>query len=69
MTNDELEAQYERCQQWQDSDQWDFLALAYYVQGYLLNALHCFRCADALRVAAETEENAYDLATGKGGVT
>lgn len=59
MNNDELKQQFERCQRWQDPEQWDLLALAYYQRGYLLNALHCFRQADALRepvtVAVETE--------------
>jgi hypothetical protein len=56
MSNDELQAQFARCEQWQDPEQWDLLALAYYQRGYDLNAMHCFRLADALRacVAMET---------------
>lgn len=57
MSNDDLKAQFERCQEWQDAEQWDLLAIAYYGRGYLMNALHCFRQADACRaVAVETEE-------------
>jgi hypothetical protein len=57
LSNDELQAQFQRCEQWNDPEQWDWLALAYYQRGYLLNALHCFRRADACRVsvAVETE--------------
>lgn len=49
MTNKELSKQQERCEQWQDPEQWDLLALAYYQAGYELNALYCFRRADAIR--------------------
>lgn len=56
MSNEELKAQFARCVEWQDSEQWDLLAIAYYERGYLLNALHCLRQADACRaVAMETE--------------
>jgi hypothetical protein len=57
MSNDELQAQFQRCEIWQDAGQWDLLAMAYYARGYLLNALCCFKKADALRegVAVETE--------------
>ena len=58
MTNQELKDQWQRCEKWQDADQWDLLALAYYERGYYLNALHCFKKANALRspaVAVETE--------------
>jgi len=57
MTDQELKDQFEWCKVWQDSQQWDWLAMAYYARGYLLNALFCFRQADACRVVAvETEE-------------
>lgn len=59
MNNQELREQFDRCKQWQDPDQWDYLGLAYYQRGYDLNALDCFHRADALRqpiaVAVETE--------------
>jgi hypothetical protein len=55
MSDDELKAQFERCEIWQDAEQWDLLAMAYYARGYLLNALCCFNKADACRVAVETE--------------
>lgn len=49
MSNQELQEQYQRCKQWQDPEQWECLALAYYARGYALNALHCFRQADSCR--------------------
>ena len=57
MTNDELQAQFNRCQEMQDAGQWEVLALAYYERGYYLNAIFCFDQADKLRrpVAVETE--------------
>ncbi len=56
MTNDELRTQFARCQEWQDAEQWELLALAYLQRGYELNALHCCRQAQACRaVAVETE--------------
>lgn len=53
----DLKAQFEMCQKWNDPEQWDALAMLYYQRGYLLNALHCFKRADACRasVAVETE--------------
>lgn len=45
----DLQAQFKRCETWQDPDQWDTLALLYYQRGYYLNALHCFGRADACR--------------------
>ena len=49
--------QFKRCEQWNDPDQWDALAMMYYIRGYLLNAYHCFKRADAVRVgvAVQTE--------------
>ncbi|MCZ2076183.1 MAG: hypothetical protein LC130_14425 [Bryobacterales bacterium] len=56
MSNDELKAQFARCQEWQDPRQWELLAVAYYQRGYKLNAMHCFEQADKCRaVAVETE--------------
>lgn len=55
MSNDELKAQFARCQEWQDPRQWELLAVAYYQRGYKLNAMHCFEQADKCRaVAVET---------------
>ena len=53
----DLQEQFRLCEQWNDSQQWDWLALAYYARGYLMNARYCFKRADALRasVAVETE--------------
>lgn len=47
----DLQEQFRLCEQWNDSQQWDWLALAYYSRGYVLNALHCFKRADAIRAA------------------
>lgn len=57
MSNEELQAQFKRCEVWQDAEQWNLLAMAYYARGYLLNAVCCFNRADACRavVAMETE--------------
>ncbi len=61
MTNDELVEQFKRCEQWNDPEQWELLALAYYQRGYYLNAICCFERADACRnivlvpVSVETE--------------
>lgn len=49
----DLQEQFRLCEGWDDSQQWDWLALAYYSRGYLLNALHCFRRADAVRARYE----------------
>lgn len=57
MSNEELQDHFALCKKWQDAEQWDLLGIAYYGRGYLLNALHCFKQADACRsvVAVETE--------------
>lgn len=47
----DLQEQFRLCEQWNDSQQWDWLALAYFSRGYLMNALCCFRRADAIRAA------------------
>lgn len=60
----DFRAQFQRCVEWNDPEQWEVLAILYYQSGYNLNALHCFERADACRrvlaishlpVAAETE--------------
>lgn len=45
----DLQAQFKRCEEWNDPEQWDALAMLYYQRGYLLNACHCFKRADACR--------------------
>ena len=53
MTNEELKEQFERCKEWQDPKQWDLLGMAYDARGFAMNALYCFRQAEALRTEAE----------------
>jgi hypothetical protein len=55
VTNQELQQQFERCQEWQDADQFDYLAIEYHRRGYSLNALACFKRADELRDVAFAE--------------
>jgi hypothetical protein len=56
MTDQELQAQFQRCQKWQDAEQWKELALQYAARGYDLNARHCFELADQLSaVTVETD--------------
>jgi hypothetical protein len=55
MTDTELQQQFERCQEWQDADQFDMLAIEYHRRGYSLNALACFKRADELRGVAFAE--------------
>ena len=57
MNNEDLQAQFKRCEAWNDPEQWDLLGMAYYQRGYWLNALCCFKRADTclIRVAVETE--------------
>lgn len=62
MTNEELKQQHERCEQWNDPDQWDMLALLYYQRGYLLNARRCFKKADEIRGVAFAEAFPVELA-------
>ena len=52
----DLEAQGKLCEKWNDPDQWDFLGVAFYVRGFYLNALHCFKRADAIREGALAEQ-------------
>jgi cytochrome c-type biogenesis protein CcmH/NrfG len=61
MNNQELKAQFKRCQVWNDPEQWDLLGLAYYQRGYVLNALRCFKLADACRPHAVTVETGIEV--------
>lgn len=45
----DFQAQFKLCEQWGDPDQWDALAILYYQRGFMLNAYHCFKRADACR--------------------
>lgn len=47
----DLIEQFRLCEQWDDPEQWDALALLYYQRGYYLNALCCFQRADAVRAS------------------
>lgn len=56
----DFQAQFQRCVEWNDPEQWDALAILYYQRGHFLNAVHCFQQADQAReaqvcVAMETE--------------
>lgn len=53
MTNDELQQQFRRCQEWQDARQWELLGVAYYQRGYQMNARYCFVQADQCAEKAE----------------
>jgi hypothetical protein len=55
MTDQELKQQYQKCQLWNDANQWDALAVEFYRRGYTLNALVCFRNADDIRGCAFSE--------------
>ena len=49
MTNQELREQFARCIEWNDPDQWDYLAVFFFAAGFTLNAAHCWQRADLLR--------------------
>lgn len=49
MTDTELQHQFTLCEKWNDADQWDALAHAYFARGYYLTSAACFRRADELR--------------------
>lgn len=49
MSDEQLTQQFKLCQQWDDPEQWELLAMAYYHRGYLLNASRCFQNADACK--------------------
>lgn len=55
MTDQQLQEQFARCEQWNDADQWDALAHMYFARGYKLNAAECFRRADEIRGCAFAE--------------
>jgi len=50
MTDQQLKESFDYCKWVNEPEQWELLALAYYQRGYVLNALHCFKRADACRV-------------------
>jgi len=49
MSNEELQTQFKRCEEWQDPEQWDILGVLYFERRYYLNAGVCFKRADAIR--------------------
>lgn len=51
MTDQQLKQSFDYCKKANDPGQWDLLAMAYYQRGYELNALYCFKQADACREA------------------
>jgi len=56
MSTEELKQTFEYCERANDPEQWELLAMAYYQRGFLLNALHCFKQADAIREGALAEQ-------------
>ncbi len=48
-TGEELQAQFKKCEGWNDPEQWEALAMLYYSHGYLVNAKVCFERADKAR--------------------
>jgi hypothetical protein len=50
MCNQDLIDKFQRCEQWQDADQWDALGMLYFQRGFMLNAGVCFQRADACRL-------------------
>ena len=52
MTNPELIAQFARCVEWQDAEQWIALAAEYATRGYYDNAARCLRLAEAAKFTA-----------------
>lgn len=56
MNDSELQVQFKRCQEWEDPEQWELLAIAYFERGYYLNAIQCFKNADkAKRIPKQLE--------------
>lgn len=55
----DLQAQFQRCVEWNDAKQWESLAMLYYQRGYLLNAAHCFERVEACRVVVVETEPTY----------
>jgi hypothetical protein len=62
MTNQELITQFRRCIEWNDPDQWDCLALAFFRAGFPLNAAECFNRADTIRGCAFAEAFPVEVA-------
>lgn len=58
MSNQELQDQFKRCEEWQDPEQWDILGMLYFERKYYLNADVCFKRADAIRVAVAVHAEA-----------
>jgi len=49
-TDEALAAQFRRCEQWQDADQWEALGHLYHQKyPHCMNAGYCWRKADELR--------------------
>ena len=55
MSNQELQDQFKRCEEWQDPEQWDILGVLYFERRYYLNADVCFKRADAIRAQVPAE--------------
>ena len=53
MSNQYLIVQFQKCEKWQDADQWDVLGMLYFQRGYILNAGVCFKRADEIRISHE----------------
>jgi hypothetical protein len=49
MSDQELIEQFQRCKKWNDPEQWEALAMAYYGRTLYDNAAYCFRQADEAR--------------------
>ena len=55
MTDDELRAQWRKCEEWKDADQWELLAVEYARCGYNLNAKRAYERADECRMSQLVE--------------
>lgn len=49
VTNEFLKEQFQRCEQWNDPEQWEHLAELYQARGYVLNANYCMKQAETCR--------------------
>ena len=63
MSNQELQAQFKRCQEWNDPEQWALLALAYLERGYPLNAQRCIELAEAAQIGDHRAYTVPEYAT------
>lgn len=61
MTNQQLQQSFDYCKRVNHPEQWELLAMAYYARGYDLNALYCFRQADACREVIVVEAGAFHV--------